>query len=457
MANRYIVWRRSIDPMVGEDPLVWQGSVFFQLWSRRVPPFGTLAEGDTVYLWDRSSNRIVWEWRIRCLLRTQYESRDEVFTIMNRVYGLDPEDLNLLEYVFNAPSSGFILAWSFDVVAALDIEFPKDFKVGDHGFRSGYVPLDAIPSTFADQLSLPDPGRPATVFSPLFHVDSDQAVASLLPRHIPAHVRQHVLKRDRFRCVVCHRGRPEVALHIDHIRPYSRGGGATVDNLQVLCAPHNLSKNNKILGAVPAPVWSPDEQRERAHRLATLQAQLAERPTTAVALEVLALQPTMSDGDAVVLLEPHVDSPDPNHRVAVRWELLNRVETHDPRYWELLETVHVSQVQPWASRAAAYLAEATEQEDPQSAVRLAEEALAHSDEPAYRAIAATTLLVLGDPEDRRLLRILSQSPDPTMRAVGAWGLVELGEPDALQLARAALVTSDPRVRLAAFEWLRLAT
>lgn len=63
MANRYVVWRKAIDPMVGEDPLVWEGSVFFQLWSRRVPPFGTLAEGDTVYLWDRSSNRIVWEWR----------------------------------------------------------------------------------------------------------------------------------------------------------------------------------------------------------------------------------------------------------------------------------------------------------------------------------------------------------------------------------------------------------
>ena len=77
MANRYIVWRKAIDPMVGEDPLVWEGSVFFQLWSRRVPPFGTLAEGDTVYLWDRSSNRVVWEWRIRCLLRTQYESRGQ--------------------------------------------------------------------------------------------------------------------------------------------------------------------------------------------------------------------------------------------------------------------------------------------------------------------------------------------------------------------------------------------
>ena len=457
MANRYIVWRKVIDPMVGEDPLVWEGSVFFQLWSRRVPPFGTLAEGDTVYLWDRSSNRIVWEWRIRCLLRTQYESRDEVFAIMNRVYGLDPEDLNLLEYVFNAPSSGFILAWSFDVVAALDIEFPKDFKVGDHGFRSGYVPVDAILSQFAGQLSLPNPGRPATVFSPPFQVDSDQVVVGLLPRHIPAHVRQHVLKRDQFRCVVCHRGRPEVALHIDHIRPYSRGGGATVDNLQVLCAPHNLSKNNKILGAVPAPVWSPDEQRERAQRLATLHAQLAERPTAAVVLEVLALQPAMSDRDAVVMLQPHVDAPDPTHRVAVRWELLNRVETDGPRYWELLESVHDSAVQPWASRAAAYLAEADEKEDHHSAIRLAEEALSRSDEPEYRALAATTLLVLGDREDKKLLRILSQSPDPDMRAAGAWGLVELDEPDALDLARSALATSDAQVRLAAFNWLQRAT
>lgn len=35
MGTRYVVWRKAIDPMVGEDPLVWEGSVFFQLWSRR--------------------------------------------------------------------------------------------------------------------------------------------------------------------------------------------------------------------------------------------------------------------------------------------------------------------------------------------------------------------------------------------------------------------------------------
>ena len=112
---------------------------------------------------------------------------------------------------------------------------------------------------------------------------------------------------------------------------------------------------------------------------------------------------------------------------------------------------------PWASRAAAYLAEADEKEDHHSAIRLAEEALSRSDEPEYRALAATTLLVLGDREDKKLLRILSQSPDPDMRAAGAWGLVELDEPDALDLARSALATSDAQVRLAAFNWLQRAT
>lgn len=33
-------------------------------------------------------------------------------------------------------------------------------------------------------------------------------------------------------------------LHLDHITPVSRGGRHTIDNLQFLCAPHNMAKHN---------------------------------------------------------------------------------------------------------------------------------------------------------------------------------------------------------------------
>ena len=53
--------------------------------------------------------------------------------------------------------------------------------------------------------------------------------------------RQAVLERDGYACVVCGGS----ANHVDHIIPKSRGGSDDMDNLQAMCAYHNLSKGNR--------------------------------------------------------------------------------------------------------------------------------------------------------------------------------------------------------------------
>lgn len=61
---------------------------------------------------------------------------------------------------------------------------------------------------------------------------------------IPADVKREVWKRDHGRCVVC--GSKE-NLHFDHIIPFSKGGSSLVsENIQLLCAKHNLEKRDKI-------------------------------------------------------------------------------------------------------------------------------------------------------------------------------------------------------------------
>lgn len=54
-----------------------------------------------------------------------------------------------------------------------------------------------------------------------------------------------ILKRDKYRCVVCGRGKKEgVELHIDHVKPKDLGGKATLENSQTLCSQHNFMKKN---------------------------------------------------------------------------------------------------------------------------------------------------------------------------------------------------------------------
>jgi len=64
-------------------------------------------------------------------------------------------------------------------------------------------------------------------------------------RLIPTSVKVAVWQRDGGRCQQC--GATD-ELHFDHILPYSKGGTSIkVENVQLLCARHNLKKSDKIL------------------------------------------------------------------------------------------------------------------------------------------------------------------------------------------------------------------
>jgi 5-methylcytosine-specific restriction endonuclease McrA len=63
-------------------------------------------------------------------------------------------------------------------------------------------------------------------------------------RIIPTAVKLEVWKRDGGKCAMCG---ATTELHFDHIIPYSKGGTSLkADNVQLLCARHNLEKRDKI-------------------------------------------------------------------------------------------------------------------------------------------------------------------------------------------------------------------
>ena len=63
-------------------------------------------------------------------------------------------------------------------------------------------------------------------------------------RLIPSQVKQEVFKRDGGQCVEC---ASKDNLHFDHIIPFSKGGSSlTSENIQLLCARHNLQKSDSI-------------------------------------------------------------------------------------------------------------------------------------------------------------------------------------------------------------------
>ncbi len=63
-------------------------------------------------------------------------------------------------------------------------------------------------------------------------------------RDISDRLKVKVLIRDGNKCRLCGITVTGNNIHFDHIKPWSKGGETILENIQVLCAPHNLAKGN---------------------------------------------------------------------------------------------------------------------------------------------------------------------------------------------------------------------
>lgn len=66
-------------------------------------------------------------------------------------------------------------------------------------------------------------------------------------RDINLRMRFKVMQQDNFKCCLCGASPAKdssVELHIDHIKPWSKGGETVIENLQTLCSKCNLGKSD---------------------------------------------------------------------------------------------------------------------------------------------------------------------------------------------------------------------
>lgn len=82
------------------------------------------------------------------------------------------------------------------------------------------------------------------------HTKANDVIKMKTPRIPSTRLRFNVLSRDKFTCVFCNK-KPSVdstiILHVDHIRPYSKGGETILENLQTTCSDCNLGKSDTEL------------------------------------------------------------------------------------------------------------------------------------------------------------------------------------------------------------------
>lgn len=66
-------------------------------------------------------------------------------------------------------------------------------------------------------------------------------------RTIPLSLRYKVLHRDKSKCLICGKTpNDNIKLHVDHIKPHSKGGLTVLNNLRTLCNECNIGRSNKF-------------------------------------------------------------------------------------------------------------------------------------------------------------------------------------------------------------------
>lgn len=101
-------------------------------------------------------------------------------------------------------------------------------------------------------------------------------------------VRFEVFKRDSFKCQYCGQSSPDVVLHVDHIKPVSKGGDNSIVNLITACQGCNSGKSdvelddNSALAKQKAQMDELNERREQLQMMMDWRASLKDIDSEAV-------------------------------------------------------------------------------------------------------------------------------------------------------------------------------
>lgn len=127
------------------------------------------------------------------------------------------------------------------VLGTFDVEKRCFIDTTTQAFLRDFTLASLLKGHFMGNKDYSLPGLPK--FSPQV---AEVRTAATAGRIIRLSMRYRVLEAARGRCVLCGRvAKDGVKIHVDHVKPFSKGGKTEFSNLQALCNECNLGKGNR--------------------------------------------------------------------------------------------------------------------------------------------------------------------------------------------------------------------
>lgn len=234
------------------DVRVLVDMVFWNFWSRQLFPYKSVTEGQTLYWVDLDERVIAAELRVSGVVPVEYDDANEPYRVLRTLFGIDKDLADTALNGRDLPVPGYLLVVAGDPVALVDVPFDIDWgKVGGQpGWAAWETVLGSPRVSAADKevlRGLPPPGRPPMARGTPIDLGAYSALPTTIPRpprRPPAWAVREVTQRAGGTCEMA--GCTAPAEHLDHIYPWAHGGSNEPENLQWLCARHNLEKADRI-------------------------------------------------------------------------------------------------------------------------------------------------------------------------------------------------------------------
>lgn len=110
---------------------------WWNLWARRLRPYGELQEDDHVILVDSwpGGSRLGWEVKVSTIVHSEYDKKSEAVGIIAGELGVLESSVMTDPYTADKPDRpGVLIAWHAQPLRYLGIPRPTDFVFGRHGW-----------------------------------------------------------------------------------------------------------------------------------------------------------------------------------------------------------------------------------------------------------------------------------------------------------------------------------